>query len=116
MSDDCDAPHEWELCVEGMSLRSFTDHMLRTFYLPTIAGGRATWILQTDRRAGRPLAVLTQQWPQPRFLVNADVDLFTYVTPDAKPHLFLRYSGQVEPESAVDCLQRGEALPDMYGR
>ena len=114
--DDCDAPHELVLPIRDKSLRSVTNCLLGAQYLASIAGGRATWILQADGEEGRPLAVLAQQWSEPRFLVEADSDVSTYIQRDANPHLYLRYWCQADSERVFECLQRGEPLPDQYGR
>ena len=114
--DDCEAPHELILPARDESLRNVANRLLGAGYLALIAGGRATWILETGRRAGRPLAVLAQQWTQPRFLVDPDSGTTTYIHHDDNPHLNLRYWCQVDPEQVFDCLQRGEPLPDQYGR
>jgi hypothetical protein len=114
--DDCDAPHELVLTIRDESLHSFTARLLDASYLAPVAGGRATWIIQTDTRAGRSLAVLAQQRSQPRFLVPADSPVTDYIERDAPPHLYLRYWCQVDPEQVFACLQRGEPLPDRYGR
>ncbi len=116
MADDIDAPHELALSVgSDESLRGVV-RMFGTSYLASIAGGRATWILETGGRKGRPLAVLAQQWWRPRFLVEPDAAGSTYIQPDARPHLYLKYWWQVAPEIVFGCLQRGEPLPDRYGR
>jgi hypothetical protein len=114
--DDCDAPHELALAVRDESLRSFTARLVDASYLASVGGGRAAWILQTDSQAGRPLAVVAQQWAQPRFLVAADSPVTDYIERDAAPHLYFRYWCQVDPEQVFACLQRGEPLPDRYGR
>lgn len=90
--------------------------MFGTGYLAAIAGGRATWILETGAQTARPLAVLAQQWWHPRFLVEPDAAAATYIQRDAAPHLYLRYWCQVDPARVFGCLQRGEPLPDRYGR
>jgi hypothetical protein len=114
--DDCDTPHELVLPFRDESLCSFAARLLGQSYLASIAGGRATWILQTDRRAGLSLAVVAQQWSQPRFLVDPESPVSSYIQCDSTPHFYFRYWCQVEPERVFACLQRGEALPDMYGR
>ena len=114
--DDCDAPHELVLTAGTDSLRGVTDRLIEARYLASIAGGRATWIMQAGDQAGRPLAVLAQQWLEPRFLVAPDAKVFTYLQSDAKPDLLLRYWCQVDPTKVFDCLQRGEPLPDRHGR
>jgi len=114
--DHCDGPRELALTVRDESLRSFTARLVDASYLASVAGGRATWIIQTDSRAGHPLGVLAQQWSQPRFLVAADSPVIDYIERDAPPHLYFRYWCQVDPERVFACLQCGEPLPDRYGR
>ncbi|HMF45084.1 MAG TPA: hypothetical protein VKE29_00290 [Candidatus Udaeobacter sp.] len=114
--DDCDAPHELVLPLRDESLRSFASRLLGESYLASIASGRATWILQTDRQAGRSLAVVAQQWSQPRFLVDPESPVSSYIQRDSTPHLYFRYWCQVDPERVARCLQHGEPLPDKYGR
>ena len=114
--DDCDAPHEIVLTVGSESLRSVTRRLIARQYLAAIAGGLATWILQSGTRGNCSLAVLAQQWPEPRFLVNPDADVFSYIQSDANPHLNLRYWCQVDPTRVFECLVRGDPLPDQYGR
>ena len=116
MADDCDAPHELALGVaDNESLREVV-RMFRTSYPASIAGGRATWILEAGGRGDRALAVLAQQWWRPRFLVEPDAAVSTYIQPDARPHLHLKYWCQADPKKVFDCLQRGEPLPDRYSR
>jgi hypothetical protein len=114
--DDCDAPHELVIAVGSDSLGSFVNRLLGAHYLPGISGGRATWILESGRDIGRPLAVIAQQWAQPRFLVPPDAHVLTYIEPRAKPHLHLIYWCQVDPDKVFQCFQRDEPLPDRYGR
>jgi hypothetical protein len=69
-----------------------------------IIGGRATWILRVESDTGRPLAVLAQQWSQPRLLVEADAAVSDYIRHLANPHLYLQYWCQVAPERVFDSL------------
>lgn len=115
-ADDCDAPHERVFSVSTSSLCSITDRLLEARYLAPIYGGRATWILQSNHCTGRALAVLAPQWSQPRFLVDPDKDVFSYVQLDANQHLYLSYWCQADPDQVFECLQRGEILTDRCGR
>ena len=113
LADDCEAPHELSLSLPlDASLGHVTDQIIRRSYLASIAGGRATWILE----ARRPLAVFAQQWSQPRFLLSPDVRLTSIVDLAATPHLQFRYWCQVDPNIVFGCLQHEQPLPDMYGR
>jgi hypothetical protein len=111
--DDADAPHEWILPVSpDATVSDVVERVLRVSprYLASIGGGRATWILET----GRPIAVVAQQWEEPRYLVPASVPVWSVVSPASRPHLQARYWCQVEPELVVDALRSGAPLPDRY--
>ena len=109
--DDCDAPHELSISVpRDVSVLQVAERF--GGYLPSIQGGKATWILE----GRRPLAVFAQQWSEPRFLVAPESPFVSLVDLDATPHLQFRYWCQVDPERVFDCLRRGQQLPDKYGR
>jgi hypothetical protein len=111
--DDADAPHEWILAVgPDATVSEVVERVLRAApgYLASIGGGKATWIIETDR----PIAVVAQQWEEPRYLVPAGAPVWSVVSPAARPHLQARYWCQVEPERVVEALRSGEPLPDRY--
>jgi hypothetical protein len=114
--DDCDAPHRLVLGVRADSLSSFIKRVLGAHNLLGISGGKATWILKPEDHSDRSLAVIAQQWVEPRFLVTADADVLLYINRGAKPHLYFTYWCQVDPDRVFQCLQRNEPLPDRYGR
>jgi hypothetical protein len=112
LADDVDAPHEVKLAIEGdASLWSVAERVLQMRYLPGIAGGRATWILESGSRA---LAVFAQHWSRPRFLVSPDRAVLSYIDREAKSHLNLRYWRQADPEDVYEALRTGGPLPDRY--
>ncbi|HEX8432887.1 MAG TPA: hypothetical protein VF625_16495, partial [Longimicrobium sp.] len=94
------------------SLRAVVREMLRSSYLASIAGGRATWIVEGNR----PLAVVAQQWWSPRWLVEPELAVSAVSQESGSPDLMLRYWCQVDPKRVYDCLRAGEPLPDRYGR
>ena len=113
MGDDADAPHELALPLPSdSSLAVVVDALLRARYLASIAGGRATWIVEGERA----LAVLAQQWDAPRWLVAPETAVSTVTRPAGRPHLELRYWCQADPERVYACLRAGEPLPDRYSR
>ena len=66
MGDDADAPHEWVVPGQpDVPLAAVVEPIVHARYLASVAGGRATWIVEGER----PLAVLAQQWDAPRRLV-----------------------------------------------
>ena len=113
MGDDVDAPHEWAVPLPAnATLASLVTKILRKGYLPNIAGGLATWIV--DGR--QPVAVLAQQWSEPRWLVDFDVPITALRRETGRANFELRYWCQVDPERVSACLREGKPLPDRYGR
>lgn len=80
--------------------------------LPTIHGGKATWILE----AGVPLAVFAQQWEHPRLLLPPETPVASLPGIEAKPGVHFRYWCQVDPDEVFECLRDGRTLPDRSGR
>jgi hypothetical protein len=113
MGDDIDAPHEWIAPVEDTaSIGAVVAAMMRAPYLASIAGGRATWIIE----GARPLAVVAQQWAAPRWLVPPELPVAALGRPGGGPDLQVRYWCQVEPDRVYECLRTGAPLPDRYGQ
>ncbi len=64
--------HERRFTAPGfMTLRQLLQLVEKVRYLPTIGGGKATW----SAWAGRPLAVLAQEWEEPKFVAPPDTPL-----------------------------------------
>jgi hypothetical protein len=92
------------------------DHLVKEIrpadYLPSISGGKATWILY----ATKPLAVLAQQWSEPRYLVNPESSVQTFVDLSAKRQLEFVYWCQADPDQVFESLKNNLPLPDRYER
>lgn len=113
MGDDIEAPHEWAAPVaEEASIAAVVRAMIRASYLASIAGGRATWIVE----GAQPLAVVAQQWREPRWLVPPEVAAASVRRPDGHPDLHVRYWCQADPDRVYEALRTGAPLPDRYGR
>jgi hypothetical protein len=111
--DDVDAPHELSLTLASEdTLIRVCELLLQAEFPARIAGGRATWILEAER----PLAVIAQQWLEPRFLVDKTTPALTLVRSDVKPSMHLKYWCQADPGLVFDCLLKGKDLPDKFGR
>jgi hypothetical protein len=109
--DDADAPHEWILSVDSDApVAEVVERIVRERYLASIRTGQATWIIQGDR----PLAVVAQQWTEPRFVVDPALSIRDVVDPSGRPHIEARYWLQVSPDWVFDCLRTGQPLPDRY--
>ncbi|MCX7421236.1 MAG: hypothetical protein NT013_17070 [Planctomycetia bacterium] len=111
--DDCDAPHRVSIQVHSESTLAQVLEVIQGMgYLAHIAGGCATWIVESDR----PLAVMAEQWKTPRFLIASETRIAACQTNDGSRPLFFRYWCQVDPDRVFDCLKAGQPLPDQYGR
>jgi len=109
LADDYDAPHEMKMEVSlDTPLDFWLAQLVSRSYLASIAGNKATWILE-GRSA---VAVVAQQWSAPRFLVWPQEPLAHLLDANAKPHFEFRYWSQADPDLVFQCLQRGEPLPD----
>jgi len=110
--DDGDAPHEIVLDIGANdSFQSIVARILATNYLPSIAGGHATWIVELG---SRPLAVVAQQWPTVRYLVDPVQDICSIAGSAGQPHLYFTYWCQADPELVFESLRNGRPLPSKY--
>jgi len=107
--------------------------------LPSISGDNATWIVKVGGRDGKLIAVVTQQWEEPRLLVPGTTTVqsifgehkwvlfLKYLrhacgigTKDgAKEHkltLFFRYWCQANSDRVFNALISNSPLPSPYDR
>jgi hypothetical protein len=104
-ADDVDAPHETSLSFDqtttvGDALRKIGELQL----LPRIEGGKATWIAVGKN----PLAVLAQEWPKARTLVEESSLLQDHLR-EGK-NIFFRYLAQESPEIVFE----REKMPEKF--
>ncbi|MDB5338862.1 MAG: hypothetical protein JWN70_4481 [Planctomycetaceae bacterium] len=112
--DDIFAPHAKRFAFQARdTLADVLSAILVAGYLAKIAGGKATWIVEA---AGKPVAVVAQQWGAPKFLIDQTSLVTDCVTPEAPRALFFRYWCQLDPAVVFQCLRLGQPLPDRYGR
>jgi hypothetical protein len=111
--DDVFAPHEIKIEVENNeSIETTLEKILATHYLPSIQGGKATWIVVGKNS----LAVIAQQWSKPHFLVESVARIENLIEFTKDHHLEFMYWCQVEPNEVVASIEQGKPLPDKYGR
>jgi hypothetical protein len=109
--DDVDAPHEMALDLPpGSTVGALCSRLVTLDYLPSVSGGRATWILEGTRA----LAVFAQQWASPKFLLAEDMPIAALLKPKGAPHLEFLYWCQVDPELVHRNLLSGLPLPGKY--
>lgn len=81
--------------------------------LASIAGGRATWLIDVGAPA-HCIGVMAQQWQAPRLLVGdvAAATLFAHGTRS----VFFRYWAQSDPDAVFEALRSGAPLPDKHAQ
>lgn len=100
MGDDTES-HRSTLSVrEDMTIGEFVAHVREMRYLAGIAGGKATWILQ----GSRPLAIIAQQWREPKFYVDPTelVKKVRGIETGSRTHFHFVYEGQEDPETVYE--------------
>jgi hypothetical protein len=103
MGDDV-LPHARTIDLPpGTSLADVVAHLVEQRFLASIAGGRATWILVADR----PLAVVAQQWDEPRWLVDPSRPIGSFAVEGRGVSLMFRYWKQHDPDHVFDELAAG---------
>ena len=110
--DDIFPRHEIRIKTEGgETFESVLGKILATHYLPSILGGKATWIVVGKS----PLAVVAQQWSKPHYLVEPVAHIEKLIELENSHHLEFMYWCQVEPNKVVASIEQGKPLPDRFG-
>jgi hypothetical protein len=93
------------------SVSELIDAALSVCRLASIAGGRATWLIEVGV-PGRCVGVVAQQWVAPRLLApNAAI---TGLFVSAARSVYFRYWAQNDPDLVFEALRAGRSLPDKY--
>ncbi|HEY6873051.1 MAG TPA: hypothetical protein VI298_10040 [Geobacteraceae bacterium] len=100
-ADDFDPPHEKSFRFSDEKPMKAVLQELLSVYLPKIAGGKATWVAQTDA----PLAVVAQEWEEPEMIkeVATVSDVFPAGT---SPRLYFEYLAQEAPSTVLQKLKK----------
>ena len=100
--DDADAPHARTFALQDMrSIEQAIATVNSARYLPSIAGGLATWSVTS----GRPLAVIAQQWAAPRLLFLTGQDLQHLDCSEGMLRLHFNYHAQRDPDLVYEVLR-----------
>ncbi len=103
--DDLDAPHELALLVtDDTTTEAMVQAILEANYLPRVAGDRATWTVVSDR----PLAVIAQQWTEPRTLTALSHPPEQLRREAGGYRFHVNYHVQQDPETVLEVLRRLE--------
>lgn len=101
--DDGDAPHAEEIAVvDGAGIRDIIAIIAKSGYLASIIGGEATWSASSRIL----LAVIAQQWPEPRMLSQFPTRLESLDVRGGILHIHFNYHAQQSPDTVYDVLQR----------
>ena len=101
--DDVDAPHPREIRLTGdVTVERLVREVVSAADLPRIAGGRATWCVSS----GVPLAVVAQQWSEPRPVSFISPKLPELDLHDDTVKLHISYFAQQDLDAALEVLRR----------
>lgn len=103
--DDLDAPHASTLLVpDDQTTEALIAAIHASGYLPRIAGGAATWSVVSDR----PLAVIAQQWPEPRMVTGLPHPPEQLRREGGGYRFHVNYLVQQDPVTVLEVLRRLE--------
>ncbi|MFG3341293.1 hypothetical protein [Glycomyces sp. NPDC048151] len=99
MGDDV-SPHAMTVELsESSTVAEAVAYLRQRKYLASIAGGKATWVLEVN---GRPSAVIAQQWAEPKFAMDPSTELGS-LGPEVS--LMFRYRAQIDPDDLYDTIE-----------
>jgi len=102
-----DAPSRQLRVPADSTMRDVISNALADGYLPRVSGDRATWeicLLETsgaDGSTAQALAVWSQQWPEPAFVIDPDQPLATFAV-DGSMRIRCVYRGVEDPGEVLD--------------
>ncbi len=107
-ADDCDAPHLRKFVILGnATYEEICLTIIRSGYLPKIFGGQATWSLASVL----PIAVVAQQWSNPKLLINEVHDLNDLNFANNILKIHVNYHAQIDPELVYRVLWGYDFMP-----
>jgi hypothetical protein len=100
--DDADVPHERIYSFpDPLSPLQVIAAIVAAGYLAKIAGGKATW----SAVSGLPLAVVAQQWPEPRGAPWREPPWSELEQRDGMYRIHFNYHVQRDPEAVLEILK-----------
>lgn len=101
--DDMDAPHERTFSFpDAMPIEEVISRINTAGYLAKISGGKATWSVVS----GFPIAVVAQQWPEPRAVSWRAVKPSALESKNGVICLHFNYHTQLDPDIVLEVLRR----------
>jgi hypothetical protein len=95
------------------TLASLLQAVRQSGWLPGIAGGEATWVIESSGDHANPIGVLAQQWSTPKLTVPLEATLQAHFGAH-EPSLKFRYWCQADPELVLSCIRAGRELPARF--
>lgn len=86
------------------SLAGLLEQIRMAKFLPSISGGKATWVIESSGSQIKAIGVLAQQWQEPRIMIDASAELAQHFA-GQQPNLFFRYRCQIDPDTEYAQLQ-----------
>ncbi|MFZ6638393.1 hypothetical protein ACO0LL_01555 [Undibacterium sp. TC4M20W] len=86
------------------SLAALLEQIRMARFLPSISGGKATWVIESSGSQIKAIGVLAQQWQEPRVMIDASVGVAQHFA-GQQPNLFFRYCCQSDPDTVYTQLQ-----------
>lgn len=103
--DDFDGLHKKILNLyPDESVNKLIDKIFEIKYLPTISGGKATWVVKTNTIN---IAVLAVQWNQVKYFIDDKLTLDKLGLIDNKLNINIEYYTQIDPEYIYKEISKG---------
>ncbi len=81
--------------------------------LAGIAGGNATWLIDTQGYGKGCVGVVAQQWAEPKLITEQNITV-GQIWNGSKGTLFFRYWCQSNPNAIFEAIKSGGELPSRY--
>ncbi len=94
------------------TIADFLKEIRQVHFLPSISGGKATWLIDSEGSESKCIGVLAQQWSEPKLTISASTPI-TEIS-SGKPGFYFRYWCQADPDTVFSCVRSGRELPDKY--
>lgn len=111
--DDCESHEAAFLTSAQTTVAEFLRQAMRASPLAGIAGGQATWLIDTAGYGNGCIGVMAQQWERPELLLSEDTTV-EQLFGERQPTVFFRYWCQSSPDAVVQALRSGGPLPSRH--
>ena len=106
--DDLDSHATTVAMPAGTTVGEMLQHLREIRFLPGIAGGEATWLVNAGDTC---IGVIAQQWREPRLTIELSKPILAL---SEHPAFYFRYWCQANPDQVFACVRAGKELPNKY--